>query len=323
MDLLEEIKRKLEIIKGYKELKGINSTIVHIERAEILLEKGKKEKDEFFFTDVIYRTNHAFEGILKEAYNILAKKNSSKKTIFEIEEYFNTKDIFNERVLNLFKNYRKDWRNPSTHDYNLFFSEIEAFLAIISISSFIHVLLDQIIEKLSFEREQEFAIDIAPDIVKNIKNYENLNLFEKVIELLGKFDFKKIKSLNKEEGKHSKFELIGAIHAYFNQLDKNLNVIREPVIRSYGKTLRPDFLIEFEDQKVILETRTILNNLAFYNGLYQLSDYLKYAGLKEGILFTLLIMSKKDITNKIDVELKKKMIDKKIIVMSPEVILEI
>ena len=39
------------------------------------------ENDENFFTDVIYRTNHAFEGILKEAYQILANKNADKKNI--------------------------------------------------------------------------------------------------------------------------------------------------------------------------------------------------------------------------------------------------
>ncbi len=137
------------------------------------------------------------------------------------------------------------------------------------------------------------------------------------------FDFKKIKTIDNEEGKHSEVELIGAIHAYFNQIDKTLNVIREPVIKSYGKTGRPDFLIEYEDQKVILEIKMILNKHGFYNGLNQISDYLKYAGLKEGILFTRLIMGKNDIVNTIDAELKKKMIDKKIVVISPESILEI
>ena len=155
------------------------------------------------------------------------------------------------------------------------------------------------------------------------KFQEGYSLFEKIIELLQRFDFKKITTLNKDEKKYSEFELIGAIHAYFNHLDKDLKVIREPIIKSYGKTLRPDFLIEYEDQKVIIETKSILNNPSFYNGLHQLSDYLKYAGLKEGILFATFIMGRNDITETIDVNLKKKMIDKKIIVMSPKVTLEI
>ena len=53
--------------------------------------------------------------------------------------------------------YRTEWRNPSTHDYKLDFDEDEALLAIASVCAFAIVLLDQITEKLNFDRAKAAA----------------------------------------------------------------------------------------------------------------------------------------------------------------------
>ena len=124
--------------------------ISHIEVAERHWLRAKKEREDTLFTDVIYRTNHAFEGALKEAYFILNGKDAAKKTPNEIERFLLENKIFKERVMALFTNYRTEWRNTSTHDYKLFFTEQEAFLAIVSVSAFVHILLDQMAEKISF-----------------------------------------------------------------------------------------------------------------------------------------------------------------------------
>lgn len=314
MDLLELIKKKIDTINEYKDRIGLNSVLSHIERAEVFLHRGKEESDDQLFTDVIYRTNHAFEGILKEAYIILAKRDASRKSPHQIEEYFINHNIFNERVLELFRNYRKNWRNPSTHDYNLFFSETEAFLAIISVSSFIHALLDQIIECLSFESEQLYIRDKAGDIRDKIKRYEEINLFEKIQELLLNFDYSKSK--NKNMGVFPEAALNGAIHAYFEQLDEEINIYRDPVIKLLNKkSRRPDFIIEKRNQKVIIEVKTVLRKNTLKSGLNQLETYLKYSKAKEGILFALYKTDDLDINNK---QLYKQFDDFKIVVIIPK-----
>ena len=156
MDILNLIKTQVEeAISINGKIVGLESVITHIERAEQYLNKGKDTNDDHLFTDVIYRTNHAFEGILKEAYTALTGKDGSKKTPNEIENYFLNNNILNQRVIELLKNYRQEWRNTSTHDYNLFFNHSEAFLAIVSVSAFVHVLLNQILDKVHFDNEKE------------------------------------------------------------------------------------------------------------------------------------------------------------------------
>ncbi len=70
---------------------------------------------------------------------------------FQIEKHLENEDLLKERVLNQFTNYRTEWRNKSTHDYQLFFASQEALLAIVSVSAFFNILLDQMLEKYSFD----------------------------------------------------------------------------------------------------------------------------------------------------------------------------
>ena len=151
MNLLQNIAEKINSINETSLPHGVKSVITHIEIAEKHFFQAKESKDHDLYTDVIYRTNHAFEGILKEAYQILENKPSNEKSSFDIENYLSENNVFNERVMELFVNYRKNWRNPSTHDHKLFFVEQEAFLAIVTVSAFVNLLLDQIIEKISYD----------------------------------------------------------------------------------------------------------------------------------------------------------------------------
>lgn len=71
MNLLELLKSKAAYFSVSEEDSGISSLISHIEIAERHYENGKSG-DDYLFTDVIYRSNQAFEGILKEAYRIIS-----------------------------------------------------------------------------------------------------------------------------------------------------------------------------------------------------------------------------------------------------------
>jgi hypothetical protein len=158
LDTLTAIKEQISEIRDLSSAVTLEKVLIHIERAEFFYHQGSLSGDENYFTDVIHRTNQAFEGSLRQSYMILAEKTekqaNSRRTI-EIEDFFETNLIFNERVLHFFRNYRQEWRNKSTHDFKLFFDQSEAFLAIVNVSAYIYVLLNQIIEKLAFDNEKE------------------------------------------------------------------------------------------------------------------------------------------------------------------------
>ena len=101
MDLVKLIKDKIKVFSQTEHFAGMESVISHIEIAERHLDQGKKG-DDYLFNDVIYRTNQAFEGSLKEAYNVLANKSSDGKSPNEIEKYLESNNLLKERVLSLF-----------------------------------------------------------------------------------------------------------------------------------------------------------------------------------------------------------------------------
>jgi len=237
LNLLKEIQDKIDIVNSYKSITVLNSIITHIQRAETYLNRGREEEEDYF-TDVIYRTNHAYEGILKESYKVFTRQDHSNKDLHEIEEYFDQNNIFNKRVLDLFTNYRKDWRNVSTHNYNLFFSEDEALLAIITVSSFIYVLLNQIIEKLSYNREKQIIQKDRP-LKGQLEQYENLDLFNQITELLSKFKLSKEK-----KDKHSVIEVIGAIQAFLEFNDPSLEIFKELPIGEGEIRIIPDLVVK-------------------------------------------------------------------------------
>lgn len=127
---------------------------LHIESAVAHLGRGQGG-DSSAFTDAIYRCNQAFEGSVKEAYRVLAKKDPDRITPAKIENFLTEENVLRERVLEQFTNYRTKWRNPSTHDYTLDFDENEALLAIVSVTVFASVLTDQIRSRLAAETAEK------------------------------------------------------------------------------------------------------------------------------------------------------------------------
>jgi len=283
MDILKIIKNQIEQISDGKELIGLNSVLTHIERAEFLLEQGIGNQDEAFFTDVIYRTNQAFEGMLKEAYLFLSeKKNTSQLTPFKIEKYLTDNDIFKERVLEQFSNYRQKWRNPSTHDHKLFFGHSESFLAIISVSAFIHLLLNQIIEKSAFKIETKKLKESKKDIKGEIVGYSEKDDLLKLSGILLKF----ASETPEIEFVKNEYELIGMIEAYIRAADNDFEIFTEPRLSAGERiNLRPDFIIKTKNEKIVIEVKRTENRASITNGINQLTTYLTVGNMNKGILF--------------------------------------
>lgn len=284
MDILKSIKDQVKEIKKLSGKYSFEQIIIHIERAELYYLEGIKKNDDNFFTDVVYRTNQAFEGSLRQSYMVLAnktEKQTKSKRTFNIEEYFESNSIFNDRVLKLFENYRKEWRNESSHDHKLFFNQSEAFLAVINVSSYIYVLFNQIIEKLAFLKQQEELKEQKEKktLISKIFNKEGLSLKDKTVELI-----KEISIDNNQLSYDTKeIEIIGMLNAFLEFASPDVKVNTQYKVQANGNFYRPDIYIEYKKEKIIIEIKkTLSQNMSHED---QLVEYLKVIGIEEGILW--------------------------------------
>lgn len=262
------------------------AVLTHIEVAEKYHNRANLEKNDNLYTDVIYRTNHAFEGILKEAYNILEEKRQTKLSPYEIEEFFSKKEVLKDRVMDLFSNYRKNWRNPSTHDYELFFSQQEAYLAIVNVSAFVSILLDQITEKLSYIVKKKEFVKRA-NKVKQEENFESLHAIEKVQAVLNEYANYYMENFDENSQKPG-IQRNAELAAFLLSFDETVAVATEVKFESEGKVFRPDLLVDLGSDKIIVETKgPIGRGSHFFEGsaISQLNKYLLVSKLKNGIVF--------------------------------------
>ena len=284
MDLLQLIQDKIRRFVGTPSQTGLEAVIHHIEIAEKHHDRGKKENNDFLFTDVIYRTNHAFEGILKEAYAILTGQDPNKKTPHQIEQYLDTNKILRERVIYLLTNYRTQWRNPSTHDYQLFFSEQEAFLSIVTICAFVGILLDQLLEKAAFDREKEQVKKSGEKPISKSKEYKSLDLWEIAIKLAKDYSMKFPYPAN-DEIQITENELIGGLSAFIDFSDKEIATYRERVFEIDNQKLIVDMVLIKRDDKVILEMKKTRKNIIKSSVVEdQIFSYMVASGINLGIL---------------------------------------
>lgn len=285
MDTLNAIKEQITEIRDLSSIVALDKVLIHIERAEFFYHQGSLSGDEHYFTDVIYRTNQAFEGSLRQSYMILAEKSEKKATstkTIEIEDFFETNLIFNDRVLHFFRNYRQEWRNKSTHDFKLFFDQSEAFLAIVNVSAYIYVLLNQIIEKLAFDNERKRlkGEKEKQKLISSIINQRDLDFHDKIIELIKEF------SINNEQLKEGikEIELIGMFSAFIQTASKEIDVRTEVKHLGNNYNYRLDMLIDNGNEKVIIELKkpSIIPNHSHED---QLFDYLTATKIEHGILW--------------------------------------
>lgn len=264
---------------------GISAVLRHIEVAESHFSNAQAKQDKDLFTDVVYRSNHAFEGILKEAYAVLAKQNPDRKTPHEIEEYLIQQRVFRDQVITLFTKYREDWRNPSTHQYQLTFTEQEAFLSLMSVSSFVCILLDQMIETAAFDKASALAkkFEISK---KEAKNSQKIALVDQVAQMLIPAFSRSL--LHLKQSMQSSSEIHGMLHAFIISAAPDIQVEVEPSLKDKQGTFRPDFLLAREDDRVVIEIvayRTVPPKIK-ERRREQLIRAMDASGAKSGIIFS-------------------------------------
>jgi hypothetical protein len=198
---------------------GLRAVQSHIAAAIRHFDRGQKEVDDTLFTDVIFRCNQAFEGSIKEAYRVLAGKDPKAKTPNDIEIFLTDGNILRKKVLDQFTIYRREWRNPSTHDYTLDFDEDEALMAIVSVSAFAIVLCDQIDGKLAFN---EAAAVPAPRVSTISQNVDLLELVgNKIVSFVNSHKIAQVT----EDAANPYYRFEGALSGYLASELANLNAV--------------------------------------------------------------------------------------------------
>jgi len=281
MDTLEYLRNKAERLSVLLPKSGILAVLRHIEIAEQHFHRGREEGESDLFSDVIYRANQAFEGSLRESYSILAGKNPSKKRAFDLEAYFADNKIFHDRVTDLFTNYRKKWRNPSTHDHLATFSESEAFLSLLSVTSFAGVLIDQMIEHLAFEYEKNRLAKDSGKIKKELDKHSKEPFVDRLTVALQKFVSQP--TLNNV---HSEVELAANLNAYLASILTSIETIHEPLINDSQGEMRPDFAITEGKSKAVIELKRfrVWNDKIVQTAKDQVRRYMNAMDAKVGII---------------------------------------
>ena len=281
MNLVDTLRKKIDILEDGDYLLGLKAVLLHIETAFSHLSRGRENDDHTAFTDAIYRTNQAFEGSIKEAYRVLAEQDPAKKRPFDIESYLEQNNIFRSRVLSQFTTYRTEWRNPSTHDYKLDFDESEAFLAIISVSAFACLLLDQIAERLAFKQSQAEAEERKTTLAASLLESMNTDLLVRLTELITQFC-----SIHQPPATSMhEVHFIGALHGFLSSAAPDLNVQTEVKLDK----VRADLLVARGDERVVIEVK-LSRRFArrnYLNAVSQVENYLLIGGMKNGIVLFL------------------------------------
>jgi len=285
MDLVDTLRKKIEVLDDGDYVPGLKAVLRHIETAFRHLSRGQDTDDDTAFTDAIYRTNQAFEGSIKEAYRVLADQDPAKKRPYDIENYLEQNNTFRSRVLSQLTTYRTEWRNPSTHDYKLDFDGSEAFLAIVSVSAFACLLLDQIAERLSFKKSQAEAEAQKVALAANLAQSQNAALLVRATELLSQFCSQHLPQ-STPTGKQSESQLVGALHGFLSSAAPELTVQTEAVLDA-AKHYRADLLLSRDDEKVIIEIKRRMMKQGISNAMVQVESYLAISETQNGIVIFL------------------------------------
>lgn len=286
MDLVDTLRKKILVLKDGEYIPGLKAVLLHIETAFRHLSRGQESDDDTAFTDAIYRTNQAFEGSVKEAYRVLAEQDPNKKRPYDIENYLEKNNIFRSRVLSQLTTYRTEWRNPSAHDYKLDFDESEAFLAIVSVSAFACLLLDQIAERLSFVNSQAEAEAHKQELAASLKQASNADLLLRVTDLLVQFCAIHLPSVGIASSKLTEHQVIGALHGFLDFAAPELQVQTEAVLSS-EKRIRADLLVSRGEERLVIELKRRFMRQNYANAVAQIEQYLQVSGVKSGILLFL------------------------------------
>lgn len=280
MDILEVVRQNVSILPEGPRREGLQHVLKHIEVAFKHLVRGRDQRDDSAFNDAVYRANQAFEGGLKETYRELSSKDPRHRSIECIEEYLRREGVLKERVLTQVAAYRREWRNPSTHEHNLLFDESEAFLAIMTVLTLSKLLIDEVVVSAS---SSAFANELrGREIPADLKMLQDQPLQHRVAALMNHFVNVYIPSRTSASF-HGEMDFRGALYAYISGLLPKGTVTTE--VMAEGASLRADIIITEGEQKVVVLAKMGAVKMVEDGGLRYLKECIKAFRANGGLLF--------------------------------------
>lgn len=171
----------------------------------------------------------------------------------------------------------------SPHDYKLDFDEDEAFLAIVSVSAFTKVLVDQIVEALSYAQVSKDLQSRGHPISE--ANIQTNPLEERIVQRLLAFANAYISSVP-ELNLNSERHLVGAIAAFINKEEPSANVnVEQRIEEEQNRHFFADIVITEGTKAVIMEVKSHDDHEAIQNGALRLGRYMDALKTNVGILF--------------------------------------
>jgi len=209
----------------------------------------------------------------------LAAKDPAGERPYDIENYLQQQNILRPRVLAQLTNYRREWRNPSTHDYRLDFDEDEALLAIVTVSAFAIVLIDQIAERISFEHAKAIAA-AQPTSVSTSQP-----LLERISTLIEQFTVQ-FNQTHADRTDIREVEIVGALAGFLASVAPELSTQIEGKLVP-DRQERPDLLLASADERLILEVKRAgrFSPQMMQDSLLQVFNYMSVSGIPQAILF--------------------------------------
>ena len=251
------------------------------------MEKAKAQGD-YYYTDVIYRTNQAFDCALYVAYKLLVGEDPKEKSPQGISEYFEGSGLLTDIVLAQLVQYRDQWKKRTSHDQQIFFSQQEALLAIVSVSSFFNVLLDNMLERVAHENEKQELSKVSFSLINEVKNYNELSLPLQIVEIINKFSHSLIDEMRgSEESSLSEYEVLGKLTGFIASIDPAINIETGKIIPIGVSSGRVDLFLEKSGQNVIVE----LNSASSYpvkrakEGREKIRNLMLASGIDNGLVF--------------------------------------
>jgi len=136
----------------------------------------------------------------------------------------------------------------------LFFTEQEAFLAIVKVSAFVSILVDQIIQKISYESAKRRAETRVERIRDSINNFDTLSSLDRLASILQKYSMELQEDI--DEIKNSfETQLIGDLSGFLASIEPSIKLDYAPSSYKNLDGYRPDLILKLDEDKIVLEIK--------------------------------------------------------------------
>jgi len=164
------------------------------------------------------------------------------------------------------------------------FTDQDATLALSTISTFVYLLVDQMIETTSSQKQRGRTNQARAKVTKKGLLKRKQSLAQRVADVL--MDHALSGTLASLSANAREVEITGTIHGHLSAALPEIKIEQDPLIRGKGFQLRPDLVIH-NGESVVVEVKRFkkIPGTKILEGFAKLERYLEALGTREGILY--------------------------------------